>query len=439
MLNAYDIAYGMGLGASAPYWMLKPSARRKVFRAIAQRMGHVGPRDSNGPAILIHAVSLGEINATRLLVKLLQQARPDLHIVVSTTTETGYARGQQLYPASTGVTLVRYPLDFTGAIDRLLGAVRPSLVVLMELELWPNFLKQCEKRKIPVVLINGRMTPPAFRRYRLGKLVTARMLRRLAIVCVQDQSYAEMFKKLGAPANRVFITGTMKFDTAEIQDRVDGDERLAKEVGLVPGAGPIWVCGSTGPGEEPIVLAAFGSLLKRFPDLRLVIVPRKPERFDEVARLIERSGFGLLRRSLSDAPASASVERPVILGDTMGELRKFYSLADVVLVGRTLVDLGPRQHGSDMIEPAALAKPIIIGPWTHNFAEAMRKLRAADAVREVRDESTLTETIGRWLEDPQSAIRIGRRAQGIVRENQGATARHAEILLGQLPAASDVQ
>jgi 3-deoxy-D-manno-octulosonic-acid transferase len=369
-------------------------------------------------------------------VKLLQKARPDLHIFISTTTQTGYARGEQLYPMAAGVTLVRFPLDFTGAIIRLLNAIRPSLVVLMELELWPNFLKQCEMRKIPVALINGRMTPPAFRRYKLSKWVTGKMVRRLAAVCVQDESYAEMFRTLGAPVNRLFVTGTMKFDTAEIQDRVDGDEVLAKEMGLVRGTGPIWVCGSTGPGEELIVLAAFGSLLKRFPTLRLVIVPRKPERFDEVARLIETAGFALLRRSASEA--STLTKRPVILGDTMGELRKFYSLADVVFVGRTLLDLGPRQHGSDMIEPAALAKPVVIGPWTHNFAEAMRKLRAADAVREVSDESTLAETIGRWLDNPQSAIGIGRRAQGIVRENQGATARHAEILLGMLPIKSDL-
>jgi 3-deoxy-D-manno-octulosonic-acid transferase len=407
-----------------------------VLRALRERMGDVPARGSTGLGVLIHAVSLGEINATGALVKLLRQARPDLHIIVSTTTETGYARGQQLYGSAEGVTLVRFPLDFTGAIVRLLDAIRPALVVLMELELWPNFLRQCEKRKIPVALVNGRITLPAFKRYRLAKAVTARMLRRLAVVCAQDESYAEMFKKLGAPPNSVVVTGTMKFDTAQIQDRVEGEELLASAVGLVRGAGPIWVCGSTGPGEEPIVLAAFRSLLARFSDLRLVIVPRKPERFDEVAKLIELAGFGLQRRS---SPSGATLsDRPVILGDTMGELRKFYSLADVVFVGRTLVDLGPRQHGSDMIEPAALAKPIVVGPWTHNFAEAMRKLRQDDAIREVNDESMLTETIGRWLLEPANAVAIGQRAQKVVRENQGATARHAEILLRQLPAVSVV-
>jgi 3-deoxy-D-manno-octulosonic-acid transferase len=163
--------------------------------------------------------------------------------------------------------------------------------------------------------------------------------------------------------------------------------------------------------------------------LRLVIVPRKPERFDEVAARIRHAGFPLLRRS--SGPASSAAQ-PVILGDTMGELRKFYSLADIVFVGRTLVDLGPRQHGSDMIEPAALAKPVIIGPWTHNFAEAMRKLREADAIREVTDGEALEKTVAQWLTDPVQAAAIGRRAQVVVQQNQGATDKHARIILDNL-------
>jgi 3-deoxy-D-manno-octulosonic-acid transferase len=221
----------------------------------------------------------------------------------------------------------------------------------------------------------------------------------------------------------------MKFDTAEVADQVAGDEQLAIEVGLKPGQEPILVCGSTGPGEEPIILDTYRRLLLRFPSLRLVIVPRKPERFDEVAARIRHAGFPLLRRS--SGPASSAAQ-PVILGDTMGELRKFYSLANIVFVGRTLVDLGPRQHGSDMIEPAALAKPIIIGPWTHNFAEAMQRLREANAVVEVSDGSAMATTIQSWLEAPDDAREIGRRAQVVVQQNQGATARHARIILDNL-------
>ncbi len=310
MMNLYDIAYGLGVSVAAPYWAAKPTARRKVLTAFSQRMGHVSRRESTGPAVLIHAVSLGEINATAALVKLLRQSRPDLHVIISTTTQTGYDRGRQLYGAEEAVTLVRFPLDFTAAIRRLLGALRPSLVVLMELELWPNFLRQCDKRKIPVLLVNGRMTPSAHKRYKWGKPIIASMLRRLAIICAQDQIYADRFAQLGAPPDRLRITGTMKFDTAEIADRVDGDEQLAAEVGLKPGIEPILVCGSTGPGEEKIILDAYRRLIPKFPALRLVIVPRKPERFDEVAASIRRAGFPLLRRTTGPVSSAGAARHP---------------------------------------------------------------------------------------------------------------------------------
>ncbi len=398
-------------------------------------MGHVLPRDSGSPAVLIHAVSLGEINATAALVKGLQAARPELHVIISTTTETGYDRGRQLYGSAAHVTLVRFPLDFTAAIQRLLNAIRPTLVVLMELELWPNFLRQCEKKKIPVALVNGRMTVPAYRRYRLVKPVTAGMLRRLAAICVQDEIYAARFRQLGAQADRVQITGTMKFDNAQITDRVAEADQLARDLGLSSGSGnnPLLVCGSTGPGEEVIILEAYRMLLQQHPTLRLAIIPRKPERFDEVATVIEASGFPMIRRSTGNLPPPNT--RPVILGDTMGELRKFYSLATVVFVGRTLVDLGPRQHGSDMIEPAALAKPVAIGPWSHNFAEPMQKLKAAHAIAEVSDAASLAAVLGDWLSHPAAAAELGQRAQNVVRENQGATARHIEMILNHLPAS----
>jgi 3-deoxy-D-manno-octulosonic-acid transferase len=451
MINFYDIAYGAGVAFSAPYWLTKSTARRKVLRAFSQRMGYVPVRESANPAILIHAVSLGEINATSVLVKLLQTARPDLHVIVSTTTDTGYDRGRQLYGSSANISLIRFPLDFTTAINRLFNAINPSLVVLMEGELWPNFLRQCRRREIPVALVNGRITTSAFDRYKLIRPIAAGMLRSVQVICAQDEIYARRFIELGALNDCVRVTGTMKFDTAQVSDRVDGDDQLAIELGLsfIAGGGspglstsngpglpppankdPLWVCGSTGPGEESIILDAYFTLRTTFPTLRLVIVPRHPQRFDEVAKIITDGGFPLLRRSARTS--STATDHPIILGDTMGELRKFYSLADVVFVGRTLVDLGPRQHGSDMIEPAALAKPIAIGPWTHNFAEPMSKFRQAKAIVEVTDVGSLIETITGWLKDPSQVVEIGRRAQAVVRENQGATTRHAGVILENL-------
>ena len=298
----------------------------------------------------------------------------------------------------------------------------------MELELWPNFVRACDRRGIKVILANGRLTEESFGRYLLIKPIIRRMLRRVTRLCVQDDLYAQRFLSLGARPEQVTVIGTMKFDTATIADCVDGDAQLAREVGIDPGA-PTWVCGSTGPGEEEMVLAIYKRLCEKDLALRLVIVPRKPERFDEVANHIVQSGFALVRRS---TPAGTPAGRAVVLVDTMGELRKIYSIASVVFVGRTLVDLGPRQHGSDMIEPAALGKATIVGPFTGNFAEAMRAFKVAQAIVEVPDPATVAATVSALLRNPDEARSLGARAQAVVRKQQGATRRHGQIVLAAL-------
>jgi 3-deoxy-D-manno-octulosonic-acid transferase len=432
MINHYDIAYGLGVGLSSPFWLAHPAARRKVLRAFSQRMGQVQGRDLSKPGIMVHAVSLGEINATRSLIDVLRSRRPGINFIVSVTTETGFARGQELYGSAADVTLVRYPLDFTSAVDRLLITLRPSLVALLELEVWPNFIRRCAQRNVPVILINGRITPGSFRRYRLAQRLVGSMFARLHHVAAQDQTYAERFAELGVRQNRISVTGTMKFDNAPIADRLPGQDELAAAVGLSPGKDLVWVCGSTGPGEEEIILPIYRGLLNRFADLRLVIVPRKPERFDEVAQMISGRGFSVVRRSRPGETPPASDLPAVILGDTIGELRKFYALASVVFVGRTLVDLGYRQHGSDMIEPAALAKPVVVGPFTANFAEAMNCFRQADAMMIVQTPEELGQSIEILLSDSGRATTIGRRARDVVKAQQGATQRHADLILDTL-------
>ncbi len=422
MINFYDIMYGLGVGVSSPFWLLKPSARHKVLGAFAQRMGKVDERTTVAPAIMIHAVSLGEINAIRALVEKLRATRPEIQLIVSTTTRVGHDRAQQLYGNNRSITVIRYPLDFSGAVSRVLDRLRPSLVVLMELEVWPNFVHQCFNRDIPVMVANGRLTTKSHRR--LVKPLVSTMFRRLSRVLVQDETYAARFMDVGVRPEALHVVGTMKFDTATVADRVPGDDVLAAELGVQPGKETVWVCGSTGPGEEEIILTEYRKLLARFHRLRLIIVPRKPERFNEVAELIESFKLTVVRRSRKEPPPGDQPIPPVILGDTMGELRTFYSLADVVFVGRSLVDLGASQHGSDMIEPAALGKPIVIGPYTANFADAMRAFRAADAVLEVTDGDTLYETLAVLISTPEQAIFMGHRAQ--------ETVRHIEQILGML-------
>jgi 3-deoxy-D-manno-octulosonic-acid transferase len=248
------------------------------------------------------------------------------------------------------------------------------------------------------------------------------MFSRLAAVCAQEQSYADRFIQLGADPSRTRVTGTMKFDSAPALPDVPGAANLARDLSL---RSPLWVCGSTGPGEEQIVLDIYTQLRQTHPDLQLAIIPRKPDRFDEVATLIESRGFGCLRRSKPESVPTGNTQPVVVLGDTMGELRKFYAHADVVFVGRTLVDLGDKQHGSDMIEPCAIGKPTIVGPFTGNFIEPMNAFRAAEAIVEVADADGLKDAVTRLLSSPDG---IGGRAQAVVQSQRGATDRTLAVI-----------
>ena len=436
MSNVYDIAYTAGLIVSSPVWLCKSSARAKVFRALAERRKSHAQRAGDAPVVMLHAVSLGEINAMRGLADQLLAARKDVQLLITSTTDTGFKRATELFGQNPRCFVERYPLDFSGAVSSLLEAYRPKAVVLLELEIWPNFMLHCCERRIPVLVVNGRVTLPSFNKYRFASIATRPMFKRLAEACVQEEIYRERFIKLGASPDKVSVTGTMKFDTATLGSRVAGDEALCQELGIAPraifpektGAQRFWVCGSTGPGEEERVLELYKSLREKFADLRLAIVPRKPERFDEVAKLIVEKGFGCVRRSTKAACAGDEV----ILGDTMGELRKFYALADVVFVGRTLVDLGPRQHGSDMIEPAGLGKATIVGPFTGNFAEVMNSLKTAGAICEVHDNIGLKHRAEEFLNHPEKANEMGERARETIKSLQGATERHLRAVLKYL-------
>lgn len=416
----------------------------KNRRGWGQRLGF-GPKfDPTRPRVWIHAVSLGEMNATPRLVEGLRERLPGIDIVFSTTTDTGFARAVQLYGSD---RVFRFPLDFSVVMSRVLRRVAPSLIVLVELEVWYNLVGLASKRGIPVVVVNGRLTERSARR--LGYLggPARSMFERLTWVGAQDETIASRFRSLGVPPSRIDVTASLKWDTAAVTDHVDGADALAAAVGL-DRTRPLWVCGSTGPGEEAMILEAYRQLLRRSAPLAhavqadpaakggdpdrpsLAIIPRKPERFDEVARLIERGGFRCIRRSqCPDAtePVGGS-ESVVVLGDTMGELRKFYALAEAVFVGRSLVTLG----GSDPMEAAALGKPMVVGPHMQNFQLPVDTLRAADAIRIVDSPSGLADGIGALLEDRAAGRRMGDRARDVVRKNQGATQRTIDRLVSLL-------
>ena len=427
-----DLLYLPLAVAYLPFLLYQMIVLKKSRFGWAERFGAVATRPVGRPCVWIHAVSLGEVNATRSLVDEISRRMPDHDIVISTTTDTGYAAAKRQYPNR---LVFRYPLDLTPVVRRMLRRIRPTLIVLMELEVWPNLLAVASQRGIAVCIANGRVTEgKSMRRFRrpILRSLARRMFSRLTFVAAQDETYAGRFVELGMSPDRVHVTGSLKYDTAILADEIPGADALAAAMGI-DRAKPLIVAGSTGSGEEEILLDAFRSLQAQRPDVQLAIIPRKPERFDEVARLIEARGFACIRRShRSDAmpsPARSQIQNPktpvVFLGDTMGELRKFYSLASLVFVGRTLVPLG----GSDLMEVAALGKPMCFGPHVENFADVAEKLLVANGAAQIRCMDELQTTLRGLLQDGSRAAELGRQAREVVRRNLGATKRTVDLLL----------
>jgi 3-deoxy-D-manno-octulosonic-acid transferase len=422
MGKALDVAYLMGAVLTSPVWgvsLLRTGKWRTDWRG---RFGHVtdaAGREGEAASglkktLLIHAVSVGEVNLIRNLVGHLAATHPDLRIVISTTTNTGYARAMQLY--SEKHLVLRYPFDFSGMVGRFLDAVKPDAVALTELEVWPNFTQACVKRDIPVAVINGRLSARSFRGYKRLRPVLRGMFASLSAVAAQTEDYAERFRYMGVPVQRVKVLDTMKWDTAKIADHVDGAETLANEMGIDRGK-PLIVAGSTGTDEEKLLIDTCPD------DVQLLLVPRKPERFDDVATLSP----DMVRRT---KPVQHNGRRLFLL-DTMGELGKAYSLADVAIVGRSFNGWG----GSDPIEPVALGKPTIIGPDHHNFADAVAALQAGGGII-VTDQPG--ETVRELLNDPTRRAELAKHGREVILSRQGATKRHAEMLLNLLsiPATS---
>lgn len=403
-MNALDVLYIPVAALTSPWWA------RKARGGWKQRLGHtpvLPPVTHPGGRVLLHAVSVGEVSALRELVPLLINR---CEVVVAATTDTGLARATDLFGKSCPV--VRYPLDFSKSVRRFLDAVRPTAVGLIELEVWPNFIRECARREIPVGVINGRLSARSFKGYRKIRPLLRRTFATLAFAGVQDQDYFERFEAMGVPRERLSITGTMKWDAAKIQSDVPGATELAAEMGIDRRA-PLIVAGSTGPQEEALLHAACPE------GAQLLCAPRKPERFDEAAAALP----GAVRRTVSKGrPVSLGSQRFVL--DTIGELRKAYSLADVVVVGRSFFD----QFGSDPIEPAALGKVVVIGPAVSDFANIVAAFEQSGGIVKVHREE-LAVMLRSLMNDEARRRELAGAAVQCVRENQGASRRSADLLL----------
>ena len=409
---AYSVALAMfylGLAPVVGWQMLR---RGKYRRGIGERLGAFPRWD--GPAPLwLHAVSVGEAMAAAPLVRLLRTRRPDLPLLISTTTETGRAVAEQRLGAD---RYLFFPLDFGWAVRRALDRTRPRAVLLTETELWPNFLAACARRNIPVIVVNGRISPRSFPRYRLIRGWFGHVLKNVRLFCMQSDEDAERVKALGTPPERIRVTGNMKYD---LPDQPVAVEEVRTSLGL-EAAQRLLIAGSTHPSEEEAVLSAFQGIV---PGRRLVllIAPRHPERLDEVERMVRRAGLPCIRRTQAGLPCP---DGGVLLLDTMGELSRLYAAAEIVFIGGSLIPHG----GQNILEPAAYGRPVVHGPFMGNFAEIRERFAQAGAAREVADAAGLQQAFTELLNQPTLRERMGEAGRAIVLSQRGATARTADLV-----------
>jgi len=413
-----DLLYWLVLLTTAPLWVGRMIATGKIRTDWRGRLGGaLRPAADVRPRVLIHAVSVGEVNAARLLVERLAALRLAPSLIVSTTTNTGFARASALFGGRFQV--VRYPFDFSWAVSRFLNAVQPHVVVLMELEVWPNFMAECRRRSIEVCVVNGRLTERSLRRYRWVRFAIRRSFERLRLAAVQSEAYASRFVELGVSPGRVRVCGTMKWDTAEIADDVVGASALAESMGI-DRTRPLIVAGSTAPDEHAMLAAAAP------PGVQLLCAPRKPEWFEQAACDLP----GCARRSVGDCGSATGR----FLLDTIGELRQAYALADLVVVGRSFGAL----HGSDMMEPVALGKATIVGPAVADFQDVVDALLAGDGLVQTSRDG-LADVCRKLLADPVRCRALAANGREVIRSQQGATDRHVALIAPHIAEAASAQ
>lgn len=414
--------------AVAPILVLRRITQGKYRRGWIERLtGRLVRKHPDRMCLWFHAVSVGEVLQLQKILGETEVRFPDAELFLTVTTETGYDLALTKYPRC---TVSFFPLDFTWAVNSALAAIHPDLIVLVELELWPNLILTARRRQIPLVLINGRMGDKSFRGYLRLKPLMSRLLGCFDVLAVQTETYADRLKSLGAPPDRVCITGNIKFD------RVESDRDNPKTLELRSGfhlneSDCVFIAGSTQDPEETCAIDAWLNLRKEFPQLRLILVPRHKERFDEVATLIRDKGCDLLRRSevianstMVGLPVTESETPVVALLDTLGELAACWGLADIAFVGGSLTNRG----GQNMMEPAGFGAAVVFGPNTWNFKDVTEALLSRNAARVIASPDELYGTVRQLLQQPEEARCLGEAARNFVLTQRGATARTVDLI-----------
>jgi 3-deoxy-D-manno-octulosonic-acid transferase len=439
-----NIVYLLLIVVSLPWLVWQAVTKGKYRRGYgAKLLGLVPRRQSDKTCLWLHAVSVGEVNLLMPLVRLIEEQRPDWQCVISSTTAAGMELARKKFPK---LTVFYCPLDFSWAVSAAMRRVRPDVLVLAELELWPNLVRSARRHGAKVAVINGRLSEHSFRGYGKIRPLIGWLLRQIDLIAAQDQTYAQRFRLLGARAESVHVTGSMKYDGAQTDRGNPATRRLAALAGF-DHEDVVWLAGSTQEPEEEIVLDVFRRLSAEFPRLRLVLVPRHPERFQAVARLLDQSGLRWQRRSefvgqaVPDTRINCQAkpdprdsqplqQRPrILLVDVVGELGAWWGTARIAFVGGSF----GRRGGQNMIEPAAYGAAVSFGPNTWNFKDIVAALLAANAAVQLADAAALENFVRRCLEQPQYAGELGRRAQALVQTQLGATERTRQLLEKMLP------
>lgn len=427
-MTAYFLnAIYLTLIALASPWLMWNAWRKGKYReGYAAKLWGVAPRRmSSGPCVWLHAVSVGEVNLLAPVLKEIAARHPDWECVISTTTRAGYELAWKKYADH---PVFYCPLDFSWAVRRALRRIRPDLLVLAELELWPNLIRAAREQGVRIAVMNGRLSAHSFRGYSRIRPFVRRLLASIDLIAAQNREYADRFLALGAPVERVHITGSVKYDGAQTDRRNPATLRLAKLAGVAQDD-IVWLAGSTQAPEEAVVLDVFRQLAAEFPRLRLILVPRHPERFGEAAELIARSGLPWRRRSeLEHVPIGAAPR--ILLVDAVGELGAWWGTAQIAFVGGSLGKRG----GQNMIEPAAYGAAVSFGPNTRNFRDIVDQLLAARGAVVVRDQGELAAFVRRAILDDRFATELGLRAKHFVASQLGATARTVDLLATLMPS-----
>ncbi len=420
MFLLLDTLYLLALLLLSP-WLIWRAIRTGRYRCgISTKFFGLGrpiETKQSGPVVWFHGVSVGEVHLLRQVVAACRRRHPDWQCVVSASTDTGLAEAWKHF---TDLPVIAFPLDFSWAVARTMRHVKPDLIVLAEGELWPNFLGAARWRGIPVAVVNGRLSPRSYQRYRLLGPLSRRLLRQIHLFAVQTSEYAGYLHALGMTPGRVHVTGSVKYDGVNM-DRENPRTVALRELFLVQRDQVVWVVGSTQAPEEEITLRIFLALRESHPELRLFLVPRSPDRFDAVAKILTSSEVAFVRRSELKSPTAA----PVVLVDTIGELGDLWGLADLAYVGGSL---DGKRGGQNMIEPAAYGSAVLFGPHVWNFREDSRRLIAEGGAIQIVDETDLRNEVSRLLASKVERIRLGAAARRLVLEQQGATARTIDLL-----------